>query len=85
MMPLEVSPAPQYSRRRRGAAEALLSGPAGNHHIIQFYESESSLPHRVARFLGAGLAEGGPVLIIATKALRQALTAIINTTMDGRR
>jgi signal transduction histidine kinase len=74
MMPLEVSPAHQSNRRRRGAAEALLSGPAGNHHIVQFYESESSVPHRVARFLGAGLAERGPVLIIATKALRQALT-----------
>jgi hypothetical protein len=38
------------------------------HHAVQFYGSESSLFHTVAGFLSQGLADGQPVIVIATDA-----------------
>jgi hypothetical protein len=36
-------------------------------HIVQFYEHEDELIHRVSRYLGAALATGGSAIIVATE------------------
>ncbi len=41
-------------------------------HIVQFYEDDAFLCDTVARFIGAGLAAGDAVVIIATDLHRQA-------------
>jgi hypothetical protein len=41
---------------------------AHEHHAVQFYENEQSLFTTVAGFLGQGLVDGQPAILIATKA-----------------
>jgi KaiC/GvpD/RAD55 family RecA-like ATPase len=53
--------------RRRGH----LSRPVEPNHIVQFYEDEGFLYDAVARFLGAGLNAGEPLVVIATEPHRQ--------------
>lgn len=43
------------------------------HHAVRFYESDRSLAVIVAQFLGDGLAEGHPAVVIATAAQRAAI------------
>ena len=40
--------------------------PAASFHAVRFYENATSLSRIVAEFVGEGLAEGGPALLIAT-------------------
>lgn|GEM_PF-1014308 len=54
----------------RQGGRALLSAPAESNHICQFYEGEDHLFEAVSRFLGAGLAAGEPVVVVATEAHR---------------
>jgi hypothetical protein len=44
-------------------------------HAVQFYDSDSELAGSVARYLGAGLAAGDPVMIVATAPHRVAFEA----------
>lgn len=55
------SPGCQYER------VTLLSGVETGH-VVHFYDHEATLALAVADFLGAGLAEGGPALVVATPA-----------------
>jgi PAS domain S-box-containing protein len=56
-----------------GAAESSAS--ADDSHTVQFYEDEASLADTVSTFIGAGLAAGEPVLVIATAAHAAAFAA----------
>jgi PAS domain S-box-containing protein len=55
-----------------GLQSAVLTEPAHENHIVQFYESDDFLCDTVANFLGAGLEAGEPLLVIATAAHREA-------------
>ena len=44
-----------------------LASPAANLHAVQFYERDGFLCDTVGRFLGAGLAAGEHVYVLATK------------------
>lgn len=72
---VEAGPLQQHSsrRRRRGLAESLLADAAGAHHIVLFYEGEDALLQRASRFLAAGLREGAPVLLYASRRHLEAL------------
>ena len=56
-----------------GSAGASPVSPAHDH-IVQFYENEHFLDATVGEFLVEGLAASQPVLVVATKARRAALT-----------
>src|SRR5256885_11895342 len=43
---------------------------AHQHHAVQFYDCDTTLYSTVARFLGQGLVDGQPVIVIATAAHR---------------
>ena len=43
------------------------------HHAVRFYDSDKSLAHIVAQFLGEGLAAGEPGIVVATPAQRAAI------------
>jgi KaiC/GvpD/RAD55 family RecA-like ATPase len=43
------------------------------HHAVQFYDSETSLYTTVAGFLGQGLVDGQPAIVIATESHRDAI------------
>ena len=43
---------------------------AHQHHAVQFYDSDATLYSTVARFLGQGLVDGQPAIVIATAAHR---------------
>jgi MEDS: MEthanogen/methylotroph, DcmR Sensory domain len=43
-----------------------MAMPGKHYHAVQFYKDEQSLAATVAHFLGEGLAEGQPGLVIAT-------------------
>lgn len=43
-------------------------------HLVQFYEGENFLAVAAADFLSAGLLEGQPLLVVATKSHRQAIS-----------
>jgi hypothetical protein len=49
-----------------------LAAPA-RHHAVRFYDSDKSLAHIVAQFLGDGLAAGEPGIVVATPAQRAAI------------
>ncbi|MFL5310828.1 MAG: ATP-binding protein [Myxococcales bacterium] len=57
----------------------LQESPAASEHTVQFYEDESFLREMVARYLGAGLIDDEPVVVIATdphrRAFQEALAA----------
>jgi PAS domain S-box-containing protein len=46
--------------------DRLLARPNGEH-LVQFYEDDESLFDTLEQFLGAGLASGEPILVIATE------------------
>ena len=55
------------------AADAQLQETAAtSEHTVQFYEDESFLRETVARYLGAGLIDDEPVVVIATEPHRRA-------------
>src|SRR5215470_9819525 len=45
--------------------DRLLARPNGEH-LVQFYEDDESLLDTLEQFLGAGLASGEPILVVAT-------------------
>lgn len=47
--------------------------PAHEHHAVQFYDNEKSLYTTVAGFLGQGLVDGQPAIMIATASHRVAI------------
>ncbi|HEU4408278.1 MAG TPA: ATP-binding protein [Polyangiaceae bacterium] len=47
--------------------------PAASGHTVQFYEDDDFLDDSVARFLGAGLVAGEPLVVIGTRARGEAL------------
>src|SRR3989440_2134638 len=49
------------------ADAALREAAATSEHTVQFYEDESFLRETVARYLGAGLIDDEPVVVIATE------------------
>lgn len=51
------------------------SAQPGHFHAVRFYENKASLCRTVADFLGEGLAQGQPGLVIATPAHREAILA----------
>jgi PAS domain S-box-containing protein len=69
---------PELFLAHRGAMGAQ-AGAAQPRHAVQFYDREVALCDSVARFLGGGLAAGGPAIVIATAdhlaALRDRLSA----------
>lgn len=46
-------------------------------HVVHFYEHEQTLALAVADFLGAGLADGGPALVVATPPHRAAIAGVL--------
>jgi signal transduction histidine kinase len=69
-----------------GSARGEPTGPAA--HVVQFYDDEDRLGNSVAQFIGAGLAAGEPVCVIATDAHRQDLDARLRSQshdIDGAR
>lgn len=54
-----------------------LTGAAGHLHAVTFYESPESLSRIVAQFLGDGLAQGQPALMIATPEHRAAIRSAL--------
>jgi PAS domain S-box-containing protein len=67
------------TKPRSGAGCASPLPRAGTGHTVQFYEDEAFLAEAVTRFLGAGLAAGEPVVVLATphhwEAFQQQLSA----------
>ena len=57
---------PPQGRSRHHAGKEFLSRPASGNHMVQFYEEVAFLSEPVAHFLGAGLAAGEPLVVIAT-------------------
>ncbi|MGZ3440573.1 MAG: ATP-binding protein [Polyangia bacterium] len=55
-------------------AQDVLSQPAQQNHIVQFYEDEGFLADVVAHFIGVGLAAAEPTIIVASAAHRAAFT-----------
>lgn len=55
------------------ASHADATGHVG--HVVQFYEDEDFLATTVARFLATGMAQGQPLIAIATQPRRQALSS----------
>ena len=49
------------------------AGPVHHQHAVQFYENELSLYTTVAGFLGQGLVDGQPAILISTDAHRDAI------------
>ena len=47
-------------------------GGGNDRHVVQFYEDESFIVATVADFLGRGIHQGEPLVVIATAAHRQA-------------
>jgi DcmR-like sensory protein/helix-turn-helix protein len=61
---------------RRSDVEALAAERAGvrePHHVAQLYEDPEFLVGAVAEFLAEGMKTGGPLVVIATEARRQAI------------
>ncbi|HEY0993374.1 MAG TPA: hypothetical protein VGD80_40255, partial [Kofleriaceae bacterium] len=65
--PAPLPPAPSAPLDPRGRAReldgtrqihAFLDQPAGDHHVVQFYEADDALIENIARFVTAGLAAG---------------------------
>src|SRR5436190_15088674 len=49
-----------------------FDGPAQPHHVVQFYDDDRYLCDAVAQYIGTGLAQGEPCVVIATEAHRRA-------------
>jgi signal transduction histidine kinase len=69
-MILDTTEALAPTPRRR--ARTRRTRHAAHGHAVQFYESEAYLADSVADFLAEGVRAGGPVLVIATPAHREA-------------
>lgn len=55
---------------------ALLEGlELGREHVVQFYDREEDLAHRVARYLGSAVEAGGVAIVVATEDHRSAFEA----------
>ncbi|WP_164012430.1 MEDS domain-containing protein [Pyxidicoccus trucidator] len=64
-------PPPEGSAYHLG--KELLRHPANDSHIVQFYEDEAFLLDVLDQYLGAGLAAGEPLIVIATEPHRRAI------------
>ncbi len=71
-----------FQRVQRDAAERLLEKPADGHHLVHFYEQETSLFDAVGRFLGAGLEAGDRLIVIATPDHRDGLIRCLHDGAD---
>ena len=60
------------SGAQHNAALEFFEAPPPHTHAVQFYEGEEYLYETVARFLASGLKAGDRLLVIATKAHREA-------------
>ena len=57
----------QQSLAPRDGAQELTPDPGcAQHHFVQFYESDEYLCDTVADFLGDGLRQGQPVVVLST-------------------
>jgi hypothetical protein len=62
---------------------ARASSAVPHHHAVRFYESDKSLAHMVARFLGEGLDAGNPAIVVAAPGQRAAiLRALVARSLD---
>jgi PAS domain S-box-containing protein len=67
---MQQAPSDSNSRREASAVARVESYDVGgaSSHLVHFYESDEELSEVVSEFLAAGLAEGNPLVVVATEA-----------------
>jgi signal transduction histidine kinase len=68
-----------FSLDHRAGLPTFLVAPAPRLHAVQFYEEESFLLDTVGKFLGAGLAAGDRISVIATRKHTEGFLARLDT------